>query len=82
MSLEYIRKTYSVPAYRGQRVCYTGSNKFGIYGTITSSKGPYIRILVDDRVEGYRGRLILHPTWKVEYLNNDKAKAGSKERNI
>ena len=26
------------------------------------------RVLVDDRVPGYRGRLLLHPTWQVEYL--------------
>ena len=25
-------------------------------------------MLVDDRVPGYRGRLLLHPTWQIEYL--------------
>jgi hypothetical protein len=54
-----------------------GGNPCGIYGTITSAKGPYIRILVDDRVEGYRDRMTLHPTWKVEYLNKNPSEEGS-----
>lgn len=36
--------------------------------TITSSRGPHLRVLVDERIPGYRGRLLLHPTYSVENL--------------
>lgn len=68
MSLEYIRKTYSVPAFRGRRVRYYDQDGVQWSGHITSAHGGYLRVLVDDRVPGYRGRLLLHPTWRVEYM--------------
>lgn len=68
MSLRYIRKTYQVPAKRGMRVRYTDEGGVIWNGTITSARGSHLRVLVDDRVPGYRGRLILHPTHRVEYL--------------
>lgn len=68
MSLPYIRRTYSVPAKRGMRVRYTDGGGVVWNGTIKSAKGPHLRVLVDDRVPGYRGRLILHPTDKLEYI--------------
>ena len=68
MSLGYIRSTYNVPAKRGCRVRYTDSDGAVWNGRITSARGGYLRVLVDDRVPGYRGRLLLHPTWQVEYL--------------
>lgn len=68
MSLPYIRRTYSVPARRGMRVRYTDGAGVIWNGTITSAKGPHLRVLVDDRVPGYRGRLILHPTDNIEYI--------------
>lgn len=68
MSFEYIRKTYGVPAKRGGRVRYTDGNGVIWNGRITSAPGHYLRVLVDDRVQGYRGRLLLHPTWQIEYL--------------
>lgn len=67
MSLAYIRTTYGVPAKRGMRVRYTDEGGAIWNGTITSARGPHLRVLVDDRVQGYRGRLILHPTHRVEY---------------
>ena len=68
MSLEYIRKTYGVPAKRGGRVRYTDGDGAIWNGRITSARGAHLRVLVDDRVPGYRGRLLLHPTWQIEYL--------------
>ena len=68
MSLEYIRRTYGVPARRGVRVRYTDGAGVIWNGTITSAKCPHLRVLVDDRVPGYRGRLILHPTDSLEYI--------------
>ena len=70
MSLEYIRKTYGVPAKRGGRVRYTDEQGYVFNGTITSGRYGHLRVLVDDRVPGYRGRLILHPTYQVENLAN------------
>lgn len=68
MSLDYIRRTYNVTAKRGMRVRYTDESG-GIWnGRITSAPGAHLRILVDDRVDGYRRRLILHPTYNVEYM--------------
>ena len=70
MSLQYIRKTYGVPARRGMRVRYTDGAGVVWNGAITSAKGPHLRILVDDRAPGYRGRLILHPTDSIEYIQS------------
>lgn len=70
MSLQYIRKTYSVPAKRGMRIRYTDGAGVVWNGAITSAKGPHLRVLVDDRVPGYRGRLILHPTDSIEYIQD------------
>jgi len=63
MSLDYIRKTYKVPAKRGGKVIYSGSGK-PQPGTIKSARGAYLRVqLESDRpVQNY------HPTWKLEYL--------------
>lgn len=68
MSLDYIRKTYGVPAKRGGRIRYRDERGDIFEGRITSARDGRLRVLVDDRVPGYRGRLILHPTWRVEYL--------------
>jgi hypothetical protein len=69
MSLSYIRKTYSVPAYRGRRIRFTDCDGSIFDCTIKSSSGHYLSVLVDDRIEGYRGRMKLHPTWNVEYFD-------------
>jgi hypothetical protein len=45
--MEYIRKTYGVPAKRGGRVEYTSGAKFTTQGVITGSSGPYLRIKLD-----------------------------------
>lgn len=67
MSMEYIRRTYGVPAKRGTRIRYTDPGGVTWTGRITSARGQYLRVLVDDRVPGYRRRLLLHPAWQVTY---------------
>jgi protocatechuate 3,4-dioxygenase beta subunit len=69
VSLAYVRNFFQVPAYRGRRVRYTDSRGAVFFGTIKSATAAgRLRVLVDDRVPGYRGRLVLHPLWNVEYL--------------
>lgn len=59
MSLEYIRKTYLVPAKRGVNVIANGD-----CGVITGARGAYLRI----RVEGRKKTGFYHPTWQMQYL--------------
>lgn len=67
--MAYIRRAYGVPAKRGGRLIYTDSNGFKFNCTIKSATySGHLKVLVDDRVPGYRGRLKLHPTWNIEYL--------------
>ncbi len=69
MSMEYIRRTYGVPAKRGGRVIYTNSNGVAFNCTIKSATNSgHLMVLVDDHVPNYPGRMKLHPTWRVEYL--------------
>lgn len=63
MTLEYIRKTYNVPANPGQRVRFTG-NPVPVLGTIKGVDGGYLMILLD----GKKFALPFHPTWELEYL--------------
>lgn len=63
MSLEYIRKTYGVPAERGGRVEYTGGAE-AIEGTITGADGAHVLI----RLDGRKRALPFHPTWELRYL--------------
>lgn len=60
MSMSYIRKTYGVPAKRGARVMYNGTQYI-----IASSHGPHLRV----RREGEKKTMILHPTYKITYLS-------------
>ncbi len=59
MSMDYIRKTYDVPAKRGMRVCADGDN-----GVITGSSGTYLLI----RLDGEKTSNRYHPTWFMQYL--------------
>lgn len=63
MSIEYIRKTYGVPAKRGGRVRYTGAKEPQL-GTIVATDGAYLKI----RLDGKKHALPYHPTWELEYL--------------
>ena len=67
--MDYIRRTYGVPARRGGRLVYTDSAGVEFFCTIKSATSSgHLMVLVDDRVPGYRGRMKLHPTWRVEFL--------------
>lgn len=63
MSLAYIRRTYSVPAFRGAEITFDGCGRFeNCQGRITSSRGGYLRVLMST------GETVsLHPTWRVGY---------------
>lgn len=63
MSLEYIRKTYGVPAKRLARVEYTGGQEPRT-GTITGASGGSLRV----RMDGHRHSAKYHPTWCLTYL--------------
>lgn len=79
MSMNHIRKTYGVPAQRGGRLIYTDSSGVKFFCTIKSATNSgHLKVLVDDRVPGYRGRMKLHPTWHIEYLAaNAKGQRGA-----
>ena len=60
-----IRRGYRVPAKRGGRVIYHGSEPAQM-GTIKSARHAHLRILLD----GYKHTGEFHPTWKLEYLDD------------
>ena len=57
MTMEWVRRNYGVPAKRGGRVLFSG-----LPGRILSATH-YLRVRLDTGE-----RVILHPTWRVEYL--------------
>lgn len=66
MSMDYIRKTYDVPAKRGGRVEYTTSHGSKVTkGTITGARGGHLYIKLD----GWNHSLRFHPTWNLKYLD-------------
>ncbi|KAF1006023.1 MAG: hypothetical protein GAK28_02931 [Luteibacter sp.] len=67
MSMDYIRKTYGVPAKRGGRVEYTGCGK-KVTGTIRSARGGYLRIQLDG--QNHAGSY--HPVWELRYLDEQE----------
>jgi hypothetical protein len=71
MSLEYIRKTYAVPAKRGGRVEYTGDGH-PKQGTISGARGSHICI----RLDGSPRTGLYHPTWELRYLSPATPRAG------
>lgn len=77
MSLDYIRRTYAVPAVRGGRVRYTGGSGKR-EGTIIGASGAHRTI----RLDGDKHGMPFHPTWELEYLGNagsDREGAGPPE---
>lgn len=72
MSMEYIRRTYNVPAKRGARVQYDGVTVGHppLLGTITSATNSgHLRV----RFDGEHRTLKLHPTWALVYLKTPNA---------
>jgi hypothetical protein len=68
MSLEYIRNYYGVPAKRGARIRYTDGRGVARTGRITAARSARILVLLDEPGPDYPARVVLHPTWQVEYL--------------
>ena len=64
MSMEWIKRNYSVPVKKGARVEYTGGKKPKL-GTITGTEGQYILIRLDAEKVSHP----YHPTWKLRYLD-------------
>lgn len=65
MSMDYIRRTYGVPAKRGGRVEYTGYGQ-PRQGVILGASGPHLRV----RLDGDRATLSMHPTWELRYIDS------------
>jgi hypothetical protein len=63
MSMDYIRRTYGVPAKRGGRVAFTAAEK-AVKGTIVSSRQGYLRVRWDESGLTHT----MHPTWMLLYL--------------
>jgi hypothetical protein len=68
MSLDYIRRTYGVPAKRGQRVQYLASDGELVEGRITGSSGGRLRV----RLDGNKQSFIFHPTFNLAYRRKGK----------
>lgn len=67
MSMEYIRKTYGVPAKRGALIEFTDMRGRIHTGRIVRSRGMYLRA---DMPTICGGIVTLHPTSDVRYLPN------------
>lgn len=67
MSLNYISKTYHVPARLGVRVEYTGGEA-PARGEIIGSRGSHLIV----RMDGEKLPRYFHPTWEMIYLDEDR----------
>lgn len=67
-AMEYIRRTYNVPAKRGGRVAYQDPDKAHnrFEGTIVSAENGYLRIRKDGESRTYPAPF--HPQWGLTYL--------------
>lgn len=74
MSIEWIRKNYSVPAKVGGRIEYSGETPPQL-GTICGASGGHLSI----RLDGVKHSMPFHPTWKLRYLDADTSKAAPRE---
>lgn len=65
MSMEYIRKTYGVPAKRGAAIEFRGNiGPTPMRGVIIGSLDGKLRVRMDNETV----TRILHPTWEIKYL--------------
>lgn len=65
-SMEYVRRSYRVPAKRGGRVVYTGEGSPKL-GTIRSSSNGRLNIQLDGETRARK----FHPTWELKYLETE-----------
>ncbi len=69
--LDWIRRTYGVPAKTGMRIRYGNTRDDAQDGTITGARDG--RLLI--RLDGWPKRrrpLAFHPTWNIHYPTNGK----------
>lgn len=70
--MDYIRRSYGVPAKRGARVTWWGCTiEHKLHGTIVGARDQYLRVRFDDEA----GTRTLHPTFLLAYHetpNKDK----------
>jgi hypothetical protein len=76
VSMEYIRRTYGVPAQRGARVHWAWPLA-GLSGdgTIIGSRGAHLRL----RLDGWRQTVIAHPTWLLTYIGRATEVRGDRQ---
>lgn len=67
MSMDYICRNYGVPAKSGGRIRYSGGRS-PADGTIIAAQGPHLLI----RLDGHEEAMPYHPTWKIEYLPDER----------
>lgn len=58
-ALEYIRRYYRVPAFKGAKIKYQGND-----GVIRGGTSSYLLV----RLDGEKTNITCHPTWQIEYL--------------
>lgn len=76
MTMEYIRKTYEVPAKRGVQVLVDWyPPEPARVGTVTGSKGARLRV----RLDGDTRSRIAHPTWQITYLTPNVELRGARD---
>jgi hypothetical protein len=64
--MNYVRRTYGVPIKRGRRIRFWGERSSSVELVVRSA--PHA-ILASETPTSRR--LVLHPTWRVEYLDGD-----------
>lgn len=67
MSMQYIRKTYSVPAKRGGRIEFTREDGAVFSGRICGTKGAYLNVRFDC-FNKTNSAAVLHPTYNIRYF--------------
>ena len=66
---EYIRDAYKVPARKGARIRFKlFHNRKAMPGAIVGVRGPYLLIVLDGCP---LRRYMVHPTWKMEYIEEE-----------
>jgi hypothetical protein len=76
MSMDYIRRTYGVPAKRGGRIAFTTAEK-AAQGTIVGARGQYLRVRMDESAMTHT----MHPTWMLVYLETPNVQLGGWVKN-
>lgn len=78
MSMQTLRNLYGPQIKRGARIRYTGEFGQAHEGVIVGTRGAYIRVRIETLHRG--GIYTLHPTWQIEYLEDDDGNQGQLPR--